>query len=69
MSLRRMARLTNGFSKKFDNLKAALNLHFAYYNFVRIHSFLGITPAMKAGITRRIWSIEDILNHPEINSN
>ncbi len=63
MSLRRMTRLTNAFSKKFDNLKAALNLHFAYYNFCRIHGSLGITPAMRAGITSHIWSIEEILNY------
>ncbi len=63
MSLRRMTRLTNAFSKKFDNLKAALNLHFAYYNFCRIHGSLRMTPAMKAKITGRIWSIEDILNY------
>lgn len=68
MSLRRMTRLTNAFSKKFDNLKAALNLHFAYYNFCRIHGSLRITPAMKAGITGHIWTIEEILNFGD-NSN
>jgi len=56
-----MTRLTNAFSKKFDNLKAALNLHFAYYNFCRIHGSFRMTPAMKAGITDHIWSIEEIL--------
>lgn len=61
MSLRRMTRLTNAFSKKFDNLKAALNLHFAYYNFCRIHGSLRMTPAMKAGIAGHIWSIEEIM--------
>lgn len=65
MSLRRMTRLSNAFSKKFDNLNAALNLHFAYYNFCRIHGSLRITPAMKAGITSHIWSIEEILNFGE----
>jgi hypothetical protein len=68
MSLRKMTRLTNGFSKKFDNLNAALNLHFAHYNFCRIHGSLGMTPAMKAGITGHIWSIEEILNFGD-NSN
>ncbi|MHC4174192.1 MAG: IS1 family transposase [Planctomycetota bacterium] len=62
MSLRRLTRLTNGFSKKYSNLIAALNLHFAYYNFVRIHRSLRMTPAMKAGITGHIWSIEEIMS-------
>lgn len=68
MSLRRMTRLTNGFSKKFENLNAALNLHFAYYNFCRIHGSLGITPAMAAGITGHIWSIKEILNFKDNSS-
>jgi hypothetical protein len=63
MSLRRMTRLTNAFSKKFYNLNAALNLHFAYYNFCRTHGSLKMTPAMAAGITGHIWSIEEILNY------
>jgi hypothetical protein len=63
-----MTRLTNAFSKKFDNLKAAPNLHFAYYNFYRIHGFIRMTPAMKAGITGYIGSVEEILNFGE-NSN
>jgi IS1 family transposase len=62
MSMRRLTRLTNGFSKKFDNLMDALYLHFAYYNFCRIHKSLRITPAMAAGITDHIWNIEEILN-------
>ncbi|MBN1391887.1 MAG: DDE-type integrase/transposase/recombinase [Sedimentisphaerales bacterium] len=62
MSMRRLTRLTNGFSKKFDNLMDALYLHFAFYNFGRIHSSLRITPAMKAGITDHIWSMEEILS-------
>ena len=61
MSLRRMTRLSNAFSKKFENLKAALNLHFAYYNFCRIHGSLRMTPAMAAGITGHAWSIQEIL--------
>lgn len=73
MSLRRMTRLTNAFSKKFENLKAALNLHFAFYNFCRIHGSIRMTPAMKAGIVDHIWSIEEILSFPkygyEENSN
>ena len=64
MSMRRLTRLTNGFSKKLDNLVDALYLHFAYYNFCRIHRSLRITPAMAAGITDHIWSIEEILEFP-----
>jgi hypothetical protein len=63
MSMRRLTRLTNGFSKKFDNLMDALYLHFAYYNFARVHRSLRITPAMKARITDHIWTIEEILNY------
>ncbi len=62
MSLRRLTRLANGFSKKLENLEAALWLHVAYYNFARIHGSLRITPAMAAGITDHIWSIQEILN-------
>jgi transposase-like protein/IS1 family transposase len=61
MSMRRMTRLTNGFSKKWDNLRAALALNFAYYNFCRIHKTLRCTPAMEAGITKTVWSLEDLL--------
>ena len=56
MSMRRFTRLTNGFSKKLENLKAAVALHFYHYNFIRIHSSLGCTPATAAGITQRdVW--------------
>ena len=51
MQMRRFTRLTNAFSKKLDNLKAAVALHFAHYNFVRIHGSLRVTPAMAAGVT------------------
>ena len=61
MQMRRFTRLTNAFSKKLENLKAALALHFAHYNFMRIHSTLRVTPAMEAGITDNIWSWEDLL--------
>jgi hypothetical protein len=61
MGMRRLTRLTNGFSKKFDNLMDALYLRFAYYNFCRIHKSLRITPAMAVGITDHIWNIEEIL--------
>lgn len=61
MSMRRLTRLTNGFSKKWDNLNYALALHFAYYNFCRIHKTLRCTPAMRAGITKTIWEIRDLI--------
>jgi len=62
MQMRRFTRLTNAFSKKLENLKAAVALHFAHYNFVRIHGSLRVTPAMAAGVTGRLWSIRDLLN-------
>jgi hypothetical protein len=60
MGMRRFTRLTNGFSKKAENLGHAVSLHFMYYNFVRIHQSLRVTPAMEAGITDRLWAVEDI---------
>jgi len=62
MSMRRFTRLTNAFSKKVDNLSHAVALHFMYYNFCRIHQTLRVTPAMEAGVTDRLWEIEDILS-------
>lgn len=61
MSMRRLTRLTNGFSKKWENLKAAYALHFAHYNFCRIHSSIKCTPAMEARITNRVWDLKDLL--------
>lgn len=61
MSMRRFTRLTNAFSKKLVNLHAAVALHFAWYNFVRIHRTLRMTPALAAGLTGSIWSIEQLL--------
>ena len=61
MQMRRFTRLTNAFSKKLENLKAALALHFAHYNFMKIHGTLKVTPCMAAGITERIWNWEDLL--------
>lgn len=61
MQNRRFTRLTNAFSKKIENLKAAVALHFAHYNFVRVHGTLRITPAMAAGVTDRVWNIADII--------
>ena len=54
-------RLTNGFSKKLDHLKVALALHFVWYNLVRIHRTLRITPAMAAGVTDRVWDMGELL--------
>lgn len=61
MQLRRFTRLTNGLSKKLENLKAALSLHFAWYNFCWIHGSLRVTPAMAAGITDRVWDLRELL--------
>lgn len=57
----RFTRLTNAFSKKLANLKAPVALHYAHYNFVRVHRTLRMTPAMAAGVTDRLWSIADLL--------
>ncbi len=62
MSMRRFTRLTNGFSKKFDNLNYMLAIFFAYYNFCRIHKTLRCTPAMEAGLSKTIWSLKDLLS-------
>ncbi|HLA96366.1 MAG TPA: IS1 family transposase [Pyrinomonadaceae bacterium] len=62
MSMRRFTRLTNGFSKKWENHNYAIALHFAHYNFCRGHKTLdGATPAMAANLTRTIWSLKDLL--------
>jgi hypothetical protein len=53
--------LTNAFSKKLDNLKAAIALHFAFYNYCRIHRSLRVTPAMEAGIADHVWTIKELL--------
>jgi IS1 family transposase len=61
MHMRRFTRLTNAFSKKIENHAYAVALHMMYYNFVRIHQSLRITPAMAAGVTDTLWSLEDIV--------
>jgi IS1 family transposase len=61
MQLRRFTRLTNAFSKKLSHLKAACALHFAWYNFVRIHSSLRVTPAMQSGIADHAWELGELL--------
>lgn len=60
MSMRRFTRLTNGFSKKVENLEHAVSLHFMHYNFARIHRTLRVTPAMEAGISDHVWTLEEI---------
>jgi transposase-like protein/IS1 family transposase len=62
MGMRRMTRLTNAFSKKWENLEAAYSLWFAYYNFCRAHQALRVTPAMQAGITDSAWPISQLLS-------
>lgn len=61
MSMRRFTRLTNGFSKKVENHAYAVAIHYMHYNFCRIHKTLRVTPAMEAGITDHVWSIEEML--------
>ena len=61
MSVRRFTRLTNAFSKKVENLRAAVARHFMYYNFARIHQSLRVTPAMEAGLADHVWELEEIV--------
>jgi IS1 family transposase len=61
MQMRRFTRLTNAFSKKIENHVASIALHYMHYNFVRIHQTLRVTPAMAAGVTDRLWSVEDLI--------
>lgn len=62
MQMRRLTRLTNAYSKKLDNLKAAIALHFAWYNFVRVHQTLRTTPAMAANLTDHLWPMQELLS-------
>jgi hypothetical protein len=61
LHMRRLSRLTYAFSKKLENFKAAVALHFAYYNFVKRHSALRCTPAMAAGVERDFWTVDDLI--------
>jgi hypothetical protein len=61
MHMRRFTRLTNAFSKKVENHAHAVALHMMYYNFVRIHKTLRVTPAMAASVSDRLWEIADIV--------
>ncbi len=63
MQMRRFTRLTNAFSKSLRHLEAAIALHFFNYNFMRIHQTLRVTPAMQAGLTRRLWAWEELLSY------
>ena len=58
---RRLTRLTNAFSKKLDNFKAAIGLHFGYYNFVKIHNTFRTTPAIAAGVVSELWTVADLV--------
>lgn len=67
MSMRRFTRLTNAFSKKVENLGHAVALHFMFYNFARIHQTLRVTPAMQAGLSDHVWTLDEIAalaDHP-----
>ena len=61
MSMRRFNRLTNGFSKKIENHVATIAIHVVYYNYCRIHQTLRVSPAMAAGVSQRLWDIEDMI--------
>lgn len=62
---RRFTRLSNGFSRKVENLRAAVALYAAHYNFVKVHTTLRITPAMAAGLTDHIWSVDELVARAE----
>jgi hypothetical protein len=57
-----MTRLTNAFSKELTNHACAMALYFLYYNFVRVHQTLKLSPAMAAGITKRLWEMSDVVD-------
>jgi hypothetical protein len=61
MSMRRFTRLTNGSSKKLENLEHAVALHYMHYTFCRIHQSLRVTPAMEAGISDHVWTLDEII--------
>ena len=60
MHMHRFTRLTNAFSKKFESHTHIVELYTVWYNFVRVHKTLRISPAMAAGVTDRLWSMEDV---------
>jgi hypothetical protein len=61
MHMGRFSRLTNGYSKKIDNHRRAVALHYMYYNFCKVHQTLRVTPAMEAGLTDHVWSLEQLV--------
>jgi IS1 family transposase len=61
MGMRRFTRLTNGFSKKVENHEHAVSLHMMHYNFCRVHQTLRVTPAMQAGLSDHVWSLEELV--------
>jgi hypothetical protein len=61
MSMRRFTRLTNAFSKKVENYRTAVSLHFAYYNLVRVHWTLRVTLAIEAGVSDRLWTLDELV--------
>ena len=61
MSMRRFTRLTNGFSKKLENHEHALAIYYMHYNFCRIHQTLRVTPAMEAGVSDHVWTLEEVV--------
>jgi hypothetical protein len=62
MGMRRFTRLTNGFSKKFENHAHQIALYFFHYNFCRVHKTLRVTPAMEAGLADHVWTLEELCN-------
>ena len=62
MSMRRFTRLTNAFSKKVQNLEAALAIHYMHYNFCRVHKTLGTTPAVAAGVADHVWHLREVVD-------
>jgi hypothetical protein len=65
MHCRRLSRLTNAFSKKLENFKAAIALHYAYYNFVKNHTAIRCTPAMEAGVANSAWTVQNLVEMAE----
>jgi IS1 family transposase len=68
MSMRRFTRLTNAFSKKFDNHCHAIALYFMYYNFCRVHQTLRVTPAMEAGLADHVWTLDELVGLMEVTA-
>ncbi|MGH2854726.1 MAG: IS1 family transposase [Solirubrobacteraceae bacterium] len=69
MGMRRFTRLTNAFSKKVENMTAAVSLHYMHYNFARVHQTLGTTPAIAAGVTSHRWTLHEIAELPDLLPN